>query len=85
VQGETHKMEEEFKKDLEILESEIIDIQNQLANVNSQRSALATRAQQLAGAAGYLRGKLNIDTPPEDTVEKVEEKSSTTTEEKSEA
>ena len=78
-------MEEEFKKDLKILESEIIDIQNQLANVNSQRSALATRAQQLAGAAGYLRGKLNIDIPPEDTVEEVEEKSSTTTEEKSEA
>ena len=78
-------MEEEFKKDLEILESEIIDIQNQLANVNSQRSALATRVQQLAGVAGYLRGKLNIDTTPEDTVEEVEEKSSTTTGENSEA
>tara|TARA_R100000458_G_scaffold49006_1_gene48376 strand:+ start:430 stop:666 length:237 start_codon:yes stop_codon:yes gene_type:complete len=74
--------EEEFKKDLELLESELRGLKTQLSDIDSQRVALASRIQQVSGAAAYLRGKLQIEEPVEE--EKVEEKPDETTEEKSE-
>ena len=73
-------MQEEFKKDLETLETEAAGLRQQLGNLNSQRELLVARIQQVDGAAAYLRGKLGINTP----VEEVEEKPEETTEENSE-
>ena len=74
-------MQEEFKKDLETLATEAAGLRQQLGNLNSQRELLVARIQQVDGAAGYLRGKLGINTPAEEVEE---EKPEETTEEKSE-
>ena len=74
-------MQEELKTDLETLEKEVVTLRQQLLNLNNQRDLLITKIQQVNGAAGYLRGKLGINTPAEEVEE---EKPEETTEEKSE-
>lgn len=65
-------------KDLEVLQTELNNIQTQLVSINAQREGLMSRAQHVAGAIAYLNGKT---APVAEEKEKPNEKS----EEKSEA
>ena len=63
-----------IEDDLKTLENEVKVLTEQLQQINSQRTDLITKIQQVSGAAAYIRGKIQ-DAKEEEQKEKQEEES----------